>query len=201
MGPDFIMSLLINIPAVLVAITVHEFSHALAAYKMGDTTAADQGRLSLNPLDHLDPIGTLMLIIFRFGWAKPVPINPYRFKNYKKGVIIVSLAGPASNLIMALAGAILARFVIPLGINVLSQFTYTFIFINIVLAIFNLLPIPPLDGSRLITVMIPPKYNHIAVFLERYGFLILVILLFGFPGIFSAVVQPIARYLLNLFLF
>ncbi len=201
MTSEFIITLLINVPAVLVAITVHEFSHAYAAFKMGDTTASDQGRLSLNPLDHLDPIGTLMLILFRFGWAKPVPINPYRFKNYKKGIILVSLAGPASNILMALGGALLARFIIPLGFIILSRFIYTFIFINIVLAIFNLLPIPPLDGSRLITVLIPPKYNHIAVFLERYGFIMLIGVIFLFPGIFSSIVRPIADYLMYLFLF
>ncbi len=199
MGTFNIVNLLITVPALLIAITVHEFSHALAAYHMGDTTAADQGRLSLNPLDHLDPIGTLMLVLFRFGWAKPVPINPYRFKNFKKGVILVSLAGPASNLLMALTGSLLARFLIPLGISVLTDFLLIFIFINVALAVFNLLPIPPLDGSRLLTVLIPPKYNHISVFLERYGFFILIGFMMFFWSYFAPIVFRISQFLIQLF--
>ncbi len=201
MGFGFdLSSLFVRIPAVLIAITVHEFAHAYAAYRMGDPTAANQGRLSLNPLHHLDPIGTLMLVFFRFGWAKPVPINPYNFKEYKKGVVLVSLAGPASNIMMAFVGAILARIIFPLNIPILVQFIFNFIYINIVLAVFNLLPVPPLDGSRLITVLIPPKYEHISMALERYGFLMLIGLIIIFPGIFFSIVQPITLFLLNLFI-
>lgn len=191
--------LIINIPAVLIAITVHEFSHAYAAVKMGDRTPQYHGRLSLNPLDHLDPIGTLMLIIFRFGWAKPVPINPYNFRDYKKGTVIVALAGPLSNFALALVSSLVARLVIPFGFSYLSIFIDTLIFINIALAIFNLIPIPPLDGSRLLILIVPPRYEYILGWLERYGFFIIIFII-AFTPLISWIVGPITNFFFNLFL-
>jgi Zn-dependent protease len=193
------LELLINIPAVLIAITVHEFSHAYAAVKMGDRTPQYYGRLSLNPLDHLDPIGTLMLIIFRFGWAKPVPINPYNFRDYKKGTVIVALAGPLSNFALALVSSLVARLVIPFGFSYLNIFIDTLIFINIALAIFNLIPIPPLDGSRLLILVVPPRYEYILGWLERYGFFIIIFII-AFTPLISWIVEPIANFFFNLFL-
>jgi len=194
-----IIDILISLPALLICITVHEFAHAYVAVKMGDPTPEEHGRLTLNPLAHLDPIGTLMLIIVHFGWAKPVPINPYNFRNRKQGIILTSIAGPISNFLMAFLGAFLYRFISPTQNPGLILFIETFVQINIVLGLFNLLPFPPLDGSRLITVFIPPKYNHIANFLERYGFFFLIGILLLFPNVIR-LISPIAYKLLQLFL-
>lgn len=196
---DFWLGLFINIPAVLIAITVHEFSHAYAAVRMGDRTPEYHGRLSLNPLSHLDPIGTIMLIFFRFGWAKPVPINPYNFKDYKRGTVIVSLAGPLSNFALAIVVSLLARLVVPFGLMYLNTFIQVLIFINIALAIFNLIPIPPLDGSRLLLLIVPPKYEYILSWLERFGF-ILIIFIIAFTPLISLIVEPITIFIFNLFL-
>ena len=170
-----IWGLLISFPAILIAITIHEFFHAYTAVKMGDRTPEYQGRLSLNPLNHLDLVGTIMLILFRFGWAKPVPINPNNFKDYKKGIILVSLAGPASNFVLAIIAIMLRRTIIGIGSNYLNLFIDTLIFINIAFGLFNLIPIPPLDGSKILFAFIPYKYRHISDFIEKYG----IFLLFG----------------------
>jgi Zn-dependent protease len=193
-------STLINFGVLVICLTVHEFSHAWVALKMGDPTAEQNGRLSLNPLVHLDLWGTLMILFVHFGWAKPVPINPNNFRDYKKGIILTSLAGPISNFLMAILGAFIARFIYPTNNAGLITFIETFVVLNIVLGLFNLLPFPPLDGSRLITVFIPPKYDHIANFLERYGFFFLIGILLLFPTFISGLILPIAHFLLRLFL-
>lgn len=204
MTPQLI-KILISIPALLICITVHEFAHAYVAVKMGDPTPEEHGRLSLNPLAHLDLIGTLMLIVVHFGWAKPVPINPYNFRNRKQGIILTSIAGPISNFLMAFLGAFLARYVFPLNNTGLTLFLYYFVEYNVILGIFNLLPFPPLDGSRLLTVFIPPKYDYISLFLERYGFFILIGFLFLIPFLFPSfdligrLVQPVLNSLFRLF--
>jgi len=195
-----IISTLINFGVLVICLTVHEFSHAWVALKMGDPTAEQNGRLSLNPLVHLDLWGTLMILFVHFGWAKPVPINPNNFRDYKKGIILTSLAGPISNFLMAILGAFIARFIYPINNAGLIMFIDTFVVLNIVLGLFNLLPFPPLDGSRLITVFIPPKYDHIANFLERYGFFFLIGILLLFPTFISGLILPIAHFLLRLFL-
>lgn len=167
--------------AALIALTVHEYSHGYAAYRMGDPTAKNLGRLTLNPLHHIDPFGTLCMILFRFGWAKPVPINPRYFKKPKKGFAIVALAGPLSNLILSFfsAGAYLltnallkdVAFESELWLTVAKNFILflsIFYSLNLGLAIFNLLPIPPLDGSRLLNVILPQKYYFGLMRYERY---------------------------------
>lgn len=168
---------LMSAVAALIALTVHEFSHALIAYKLGDGTARSFGRLSLNPLKHLDPIGTLSMIFFRVGWAKPVPINARNFKNPKRGFALSALAGPISNIILALFTSLLFIVIcaaVPegflaykgyypdgdFGLKLLSttlQFIIVFFTVNIGLGIFNLLPIPPFDGSRILYTILPPK--------------------------------------------
>lgn len=177
--------LLYVVPAIIIALTVHEYAHARVAYAFGDSTAKNAGRLSLNPLRHLDVLGTLLLIIVGFGWAKPVPINPWYFgENRKRKVLWVSLAGPVANLIQAVVGtaalALIQHFVIkpsPFILYIVQLLLY-YIQINIVLAIFNLIPIPPLDGSKILASLLPDRQFGIILGLERYGFLILMILCF-----------------------
>ncbi|MBR2466486.1 MAG: site-2 protease family protein [Clostridia bacterium] len=162
--------ILLSALAALIALTVHEFSHGYAAYRLGDPTARNFGRLTLNPLKHLDPFGALCMIFFHFGWAKPVPINPRYFKNPKKGFAITALAGPLSNLILSLLSALAYLLLLNAfdGVGFESEFTYKlavnfllFVYclhtVNLGLAIFNLVPIPPLDGSRILNVILPPK--------------------------------------------
>lgn len=175
---------------VIFAITVHEVAHGWVAKKYGDNTASSLGRLTLNPIKHIDLVGTILLpglllltgTGFIFGWAKPVPVDARNFKNPRKDMAIVALAGPISNLLMALAWALLARIGVLIGVEFISlPLIYTGIAgisINLVLALINLLPIPPLDGSRVLSGILPSywawKYNQ----LERYGFIILLILLY-----------------------
>ncbi len=154
--------ILISVVASLIALTVHEYAHGYAAYKLGDNTAKLMGRLTLNPLHHLDPMGVLCMVLFHFGWAKPVPINPYYFKNPKKGFAITALAGPLINLIMGFFSAmlyVLSLKLLPMNtvfIYIIVFFQY-FSLINIGLGVFNLIPIPPFDGSRILNTLLPDK--------------------------------------------
>lgn len=194
-----VAELLLSVPAVLWAITFHEFCHGYAAKKLGDPTATVQGRLSLNPLHHLDPVGTLMLLLFRIGWAKPVPINPGNFRHPRRDTAIVSLAGAAGNIMTAFVCARLVRHVPVLFQSYgAQQFIIIMIYMNIGLAAFNLLPIPPLDGSRLLYVLLPYRYMNVYYFLERYGmFIILGLMLFG---VLPSLMAPITRLIFNLVL-
>lgn len=171
-----LISALIFTIIILIALTIHEFAHAAAATLLGDPTPRLAGRLTLNPIKHVDPIGFIMLFLVRFGWAKPVPINPYNFKDPARGEMVVSFAGPASNF---LAAFIAARLIKVLYLATLTQGYYMgivsdFIWINLALAVFNLLPVPPLDGSHILEPFIPYEYRRI---FEQYGFFILIFLL------------------------
>ena len=193
---------------ILFALTIHELSHGLMALHFGDPTAKNAGRLTLNPLAHLDPIGTLMLFIVHFGWAKPVPVNPAYFKDPKKDMIWVSLAGPVSNIILAFLTGMIIRVV---GMEMSNNFTFNFfklmlyysLTINLALAVFNLIPIPPLDGSKILQGLLPPKYDEIMYNLERYGpFILLGIIMFGrFTGvsIIGSIIWPFVNVFANLF--
>jgi len=189
--------ILISIPVVLIAITFHELGHALTAYSFGDQTAKNQGRLSLNPLRHLDPIGALMLLFMGFGWAKPVPVNPYNFRgNRKRSMMVVSAAGPAMNILLALIASLFFYFFYNYLNSITEVFLRTFILINVFLASFNLLPVPPLDGSKILAGLLPDKGANFLYSIEAYGPMILVLLIVTRAT--SYLVMPIANFLLNL---
>ena len=197
--------LFIRVLAIVVALSFHEYSHARIAFAFGDQTARLSGRLTLNPLRHLDPIGTLMLIFFSFGWAKPVPVNPYnlRIKNKHVGMLWVSLAGPMMNFLMATISALLLSLLYgilapyfpawgdaPMNF-IINFFYFLFIFaiINIVLAVFNLLPIPPLDGSKILAGLLPHSWANKFYEYERYGSIIMILLLVTHT--LSALISPV----------
>ena len=171
-----LLSVLLVIPSIILALSFHEAAHGYAAYKLGDRTAFNLGRLTLNPIKHLDPIGSVCMLVFGFGWAKPVPVNPRNFRNPKNGMAITALAGPATNLVLGAVSSILvvvtrvliyrhhqSASAVSSGLNlgdalsVLYLFFYYFGYVNILSAVFNMLPIPPFDGSRIYSVFLPPK--------------------------------------------
>ncbi len=193
--------MLLSIPAVLWAITFHEFCHGYMAYRLGDPTAKLRGRLSLNPMDHLDPIGAVMLLVFRFGWAKPVPIDPRYFRNPRRDMFLVSIAGVTGNLLTAFVCGLIVR-LIPypfLRIPALGQFMALMVIINVGLAVFNLIPIPPLDGSKIVYTFLPPSWMEKYFWLERYGFFVLILLLS--LGVIQTIMNPIVFFLLRIILF
>ena len=170
--PEHIDILIMLIPTLIFSLCFHEFSHGFIAYKLGDNTAYRQGRLTLNPMAHLDPMGSMMILFVGFGWAKPVPVNPINFTNPRLDMIKVAFAGPASNLILALFGGMAFRsleFIKILNNYNLIQALYLFISINIALAIFNLIPIAPLDGSQIFGNLISKKKPEVAWKLQVYG--------------------------------
>lgn len=147
----------LRIPALLIAITFHEYAHARMAYHFGDPTAKAHGRLTLNPLQHLDPMGTLTLLLFGIGWAKPVPINPYYFRDYRKGIFWVSLAGPLTNFLLAFVSLFLFYLlaVINVGSPLLFEILFAVVWVNIVLGVFNLVPIPPWTAQKYLPFWLP----------------------------------------------
>ena len=199
---DSILMMISGVVIILMSLTVHEVSHGYAAYKLGDPTAKNAGRLSLNPLKHLDPIGALMLFIFGFGWAKPVPVNPYYFEgDRRKGMMTVSFAGPASNLLLAfilIAIYTIGHFgTLSYAYSVTGLILYRAITLNVYLAIFNLIPIPQLDGSKILAGVLPQAtaYKFLTT-VEQYGFLILMALVFF--HITDIILVPIANGVLQL---
>jgi len=183
-----IRTLLLLAPPILMALTFHEYAHGYVANKYGDDTAKRSGRLTLNPLAHLDPLGTIMIFLVHFGWAKPVPVNPYRLRNPKRDMLWISAAGPLANMVLALLSGLLLRFIFAVGgaphthsiAGLLIAMVIMSLQINLALAIFNVLPIAPLDGSKILAGLLPAKHEGKVYFLERYGPIILIgLIIFG----------------------
>lgn len=207
---DFISELILLAPPILLALTFHEFAHGYIAYRLGDPTARMAGRLTLNPLKHLDPVGTIALFFIHIGWAKPVPVNPVYFRNPKKDMLWVALAGPLTNLVLALFSAMVVKVVLtvatilphtPATAAILGPFIKMMVisvWINLVLCIFNFLPVPPLDGSRILTGLLPDDLARSYLKIERYGFIIIILL--AFSGILSRIINPVIIFANSLLL-
>lgn len=199
---ELLKSSIISIIVVLFSLTVHEVSHGYVSYLLGDDTAKRMGRLSLNPLKHLDPIGALCMFFFHFGWAKAVPINPNRYKNFRLGTVLVSLAGPVSNLVLAFLGSLVYVYLwdikhIYSGVPI--DFLEMLIVMNVGLAVFNFVPISPLDGSKILLAFLPERAYCFVLTYERFGFIILLILtsFSFFGGFINAVEIPILNFFIR----
>lgn len=212
---EMLLSLLLSLPVIVFALSFHESAHAFVAWKLGDPTARNMGRLTLDPLKHLDPIGTLMMVLFGFGWAKPVPVNSRYFKKPKWGMALTALAGPLSNVLLAFVFAlvygILSYFNVFLPLLTASSYTETFgiamlyilhvvlfnsITLNAYLAVFNLLPVPPFDGSRIAFVFLPDRFYFAVMKYERIIMLVLLALLW--TGILTTPFSLLANLLIKL---
>ncbi|MGH2730075.1 MAG: site-2 protease family protein [Actinomycetota bacterium] len=188
------------------AIALHEFSHALAADLQGDRLPRAMGRLTLNPLRHLDPLGSLCIVLAGFGWGKPVEFRPQALASRRFGAAIVALAGPLMNLALAILAALALKVTTDLddpdfgaeGLSVGTQFLLLFLGINVILAVFNLLPVPPLDGSRLLTIFLPPRRHNIIYFLDQYGILILLVIVFFGAGLLDPIFRFVGRPIFEL---
>lgn len=195
-----LFSMIAGIPGLIIAMAVHEYAHARMADAMGDDTPRAMGRLTLNPLAHIDPIGLLMLFVVQFGWAKPVTINPNNFRDWKKSELYVSLAGPASNLITAFLALLILGIYVKLGLPVsrgLQMVMYLVVIYNINFAIFNMIPLPPLDGSKVLMSFLPSEWSYKLMSLERYSFIILIALMF--TPVFGYILIPLQRVIFAIF--
>ena len=215
MDSELLQRLIAAAIIILVAFPVHEFSHAYAAFRLGDSTARWQGRLTLNPVAHFDPIGGTLLALgavlggFLIGWAKPTPVNPYNLRNGRRGEALVALAGPLSNLVLAVAVAIPLRIILAspdmlftIGTNDAAFFVVGivefFMVINIVLMIFNLMPIPPLDGWHVLLALVDPRTAYTLRRYEQYGFLVIMLLIISGAPFLGGLVDLIERILLGI---
>lgn len=189
MGIDM---MILRAAAVLLALAIHEYAHAVAAVRLGDPGPKLDGRLTLNPLPHLDPIGTIMLFLFSFGWAKPVMVDPRRFQNPRRDMMWVALAGPVSNILLAFALSRVAPLLLTIVPHTVLPATITFlqvaIQLNIWLAVFNMLPLPPLDGSKVLAGLLPARYAYRYMQFERYGMFVLLLLVM--TGMIGRILWP-----------
>jgi len=209
---NFITQIIIQLPILLIALTVHEFSHGYVAYMLGDDTAKKAGRLTLNPISHIDPFGLIMLFIARIGWAKPVPINPHNFRNYKKDTALTAAAGPAANFILAILLSIIFNLIKKMNPDImyhassLTQFWLSMllyaILINLALGLFNLIPIPPMDGSKILGGFLSDEAYYKYTARERQGAQLLMIILaisFVFRlNIIGSIIMPPLNFFLKL---
>jgi Zn-dependent protease len=189
--------------AVIVGITFHEFSHAAVASLQGDQTARAQGRLTLNPLAHLDPLGSIALIVAGFGWGRPVPVTPSRLRNRRFGHVLVGLAGPAANFVLAIVSVVALRIAyrpadLTFDVNFTLRLLDTLVAVNVILGVFNLLPIPPLDGSTLLSILLPPSRQNIVRFLDQYGVFLLLALLILAPNLLTPIFRSITEAIYGL---
>ncbi|MBS4023080.1 MAG: site-2 protease family protein [Dethiobacter sp.] len=193
-------NLLYRIPALLIALTFHEFAHGWVAHRLGDDTAKSHGRLTLNPLAHLDPLGLLAIWLVGFGWAKPVPVNPYYFRgDRRRGMFLVGLAGPLTNFLLAFVIALLLAVVPALYVHsVVREIIITAFWYNALLGVFNLLPVPPLDGSKVFAYLLPRSAAHAFGQIEQYGPMILILLIF--TGVLGRILMPMAFAAANIIL-
>ena len=197
-----LLGLLPAVPAVLWAISFHEFCHGYVALKCGDRTAELEGRLTLNPLAHFDPWGALCMLLFHFGWAKPVPIDPRNFRNPRRDILLVSVAGVAGNVLTAIVFGLVVRVLFHWMPELfwtnygLRRVLFAFVVVNLNFAVFNLLPVPPLDGSKLLYYFLPPRPIAVMEWLERWGSLVLLVLIYS--GAAGAVMSPVVRWALEL---
>ena len=187
--------ILMRILPALLCITLHEMGHGFAALLMGDTTARDMGRLSFNPLHHIDPMGLVMMVAFRFGWAKPVPINMYRFKDPKRGMALTALAGPVTSVALSALMLLLYGLLFPLRSDFLLSVVGTSAYLSLSLGVFNLLPVPPLDGSKVLFSLLSDEAYETLMRYERYGMLLLVALLS--TGILSTPLSAVTEWLFD----
>lgn len=209
------MEFIIAIVVLIFSVIIHEVSHGVMAYRLGDPTAKYAGRLTLNPVNHIDPVGSILfplLMLFTsssigrpilFGWAKPVPYNPYNLRDQKWGPALVGLAGPLSNLILAILAGISLRLLLVRGIgeeNIMSVILLMMVTINIALMVFNLLPIPPLDGSKLLFAVLPLS-EHTKQSMDQYGFIFLLALIVLFGSLLGMVIQAVINLFLNAIVF
>lgn len=183
---EFIYWIIVAVPSILIASTIHEYSHGYVAFKLGDPTAKAEGRLTLNPLKHIDPIGALSMILFRFGWSKPVPINEYNFEKRELYTAITAFAGPLSNFIMATIVAVINYIFVKDPQSLIAFLLLTFATINLALGIFNLLPIPPLDGHKIVRAILPKNLRYYWEQLEKYSLLLIFILILP--------ISPLSKY-------
>ena len=196
---QFIQEFAILAPPLLLALTFHELAHGYVAYSYGDPTAQQSGRLTLNPLKHLDPLGTILFFIMHIGWAKPVPVNPSYFKRPERDMLWVALAGPGANLLLALTSAVFLKLLIAVQgllplflLKPLLLMLTASIWINIMLAVFNLLPIPPLDGGRVLAGLLPPQLAPAYRRVEPFGFILLLALFYS--GLISKLIMPLISF-------
>jgi len=207
---ELITKIIILAPPILLALTLDEYADCYVAFRFGDPTAKSSGRLTLNPIRHLDPIGTIAFFLINIGWARPVPVNGAYFKNPRKDMVWVALAGPITNLLLAIVSAVLVKtmlqiymafpssFVAQAMLNPLISMTAASVWINLVLCIFNFLPIPPLDGSRILMGILPDSMAATYASFEKYGFILILIL--AFSGILSKIIIPIIGFAQGLLL-
>ena len=198
---DFnIMSLVAGLPGLLLALVLHEYAHARVAVAMGDFTPRFTGRLTLNPVAHIDPIGLIMLLVAHFGWAKPVMVNPRNFRDMRKGNILVALAGPAANFVTAFVAMFLMilmyRLNFDMSIGVKTVLSMIVLF-NVNFGIFNLIPLPPLDGSKILLEFLPREYAYKYMGIERYSFIILIVMMM--TPILGGILIPLSQLILGLF--